>query len=247
MSIISKQYRNLLILTGQIKNQPIYSNPDRKPTDLKQLPSDTNMSSYNSFTARIYIDNYALPCALAFQHLQNSISGNKRTGGGRTGQPVKNSGGSGATTLLSTDYLYANTVSGAKAALFHFKNINDAGRYSLTCMDQGENFTKYLGMSNLGYTRAYASESDETHFMFANRSGKLMMLSDLSETNNPGLRMHCDRGNVNLYEKEYAYGSDPDRGDNTEWSAYTGVDTGGEGVAGAYRIVIVQRDVERPY
>ncbi len=102
------------------------------------------MSSYNSFTARIYIDNYALPCALAFQHLQNSVSGNVRRGG-------KDSGGSGATTLLSTDYLYANTVGGAKAALFHFKNINDAGRYSLTCMDQGENFTKYLGMSNLGY------------------------------------------------------------------------------------------------
>lgn len=192
------------------------------------------MSTYeaNSFKGYLYITGTSLEAKASFQYLKNSISaGTTKTTGGVTA----NTGASGSTDLLYTDYLYANSCSGAVATLLHFQSVGTDGKFRITCMDT--NSGQYLGISNLGYMRAYHSDNDCTHFIFCKPGGPKLQLSDMPERVNEGLRMYSSQGDVDLYKKSYAYGSEH------EWNAYLGSRTDGDKLAGRFKLVIVERDV----
>lgn len=197
------------------------------------------MSAYewNSFTAKLYISGYSLDCKAGFQYIKNSSSSGITTGGGRTNQGAVYSGDVHESDLLATDYLYANTCANAVATLLHFEYVGGEGKYRITCKDS--NAGQYLGMSNLGYMRAYHSENDNTHFFFRRNDGPPLNLNDLPEGYNKGLTMYSRHGDVNLYEKTYMLGS------QHQWAAYLGSRTNGDSLSGRFDLMIIERNVAK--
>lgn len=202
------------------------------------------MSNYewNSFTGKLYISNGdSLTCHVGFNYIQNSSSAGVFHGGGKTGTSVSYSGTGQSIEIPKTDYLCANTCSQSKSALLHFEYVGDNGKYIITSKETQAYMGEYLGMSNLGFLRSYKSTSDMNHFSLIDPQGKAIELTDLPAEKNRylGLTLRCSRGDVNLYEKVYATGSE------YQWAAYMGVKPPSSWLEGCFHLEIIERNVAK--
>ncbi|WP_157836052.1 hypothetical protein [Pseudomonas sp. H1h] len=189
------------------------------------------MNKEGSFTGSLYISGYSLPCKLGFQYLDsNSTYSGRGFAANETGIKL---------LLPKTDYLCANTAPESSAALLHFEQTDNYGKYIITSRDPGFYTGCYLGITDNSYIFAYRPRSESNAFSFK-RNGKVVTLNDMTEASNSDLELVCRDGGIELHKKAVY---EPSQG--KQWAAYVCTKGGDVGLIGPkITLKIAERNVE---
>ncbi len=187
------------------------------------------MTKEGSFTARMYISGYPLPCRVGFQRIEtSSYDSGKFTSTSEV--PSLN--------YLTTNHLCANTCNQSIVVLFHFEHVGN-GDYIITSRDSNFFPGYYLGITEDAHVNAYQSITEKNNFAFK-KNGKNLLLSDMENNIASDVEMVCRDGGIELHNKTVF---EPSKGN--QWSAFVRTKNGSVGLVGNnITLKIEERDVE---